>query len=268
MEPTSPKLLVSIITVCFNSESTITDTLESVLNQTYPNFEYIIIDGGSTDNTINIIQEYKIKFLKKDINFKWTSERDEGLYHAMNKGINKCKGELIGFLNSDDWYEVNALYNVVKAYTDKVGLIHGNLFLCDLDKKMIKPLKPLTKQKSYLKGTPFLHPASFFKLEEIKKLDHYYNLNFKIAADYDFMIRLIKNNIKIVYLNKNIGYFREGGISTTQMVNSFYESHEVRVLNGVNTIISYSIFIYVTSRHYTGRLLHKLQKKLKRLLFL
>ncbi len=251
-------ILVSIITVCFNSESTIIDTLESVLNQTYKNFEYIIIDGGSTDRTIDIIKDFEIKFLEKKIKYNWISKKDKGLYDAMNKGIDKCIGDLIGFINSDDWYDKDALYNIVRSYNNNIGLIHGNLFLCDKNRKVIKSLKPLTKQKSYLMGTPFLHPACFFKIEEIKKLNHYYNLDFKISADYDFMIRLIKNDINIVYIDENIGYFREGGISTTEFVTSLYESHKVRVHNGVNVLRSYLIFIYRTLRKYTGIVIRKI----------
>ncbi|MCB0383237.1 MAG: glycosyltransferase, partial [Psychroserpens sp.] len=102
--------LISIITVVFNGEKYLQQTIDSVTNQTYKNIEYIIIDGGSTDETLNII-----KANESHIDF-WISERDNGLYDAMNKGISKAKGELIGMINSDDWYELNAVETVVNTY--------------------------------------------------------------------------------------------------------------------------------------------------------
>lgn len=119
---------VSIITVCFNSEKTIIDTLESVLNQSYENIEYIIIDGKSKDKTVDIIKRYENKFKEKKIEYKWISEKDSGIYEAMNKGINKSTGEVIGIINSDDWYEKNTVEKVMKEYKiKKFDMLYGNL---------------------------------------------------------------------------------------------------------------------------------------------
>lgn len=104
---------ISIITVCFNSEKTIKDTIESVLNQTYPNIEYIIIDGNSVDKTIDIIKSYESSFEQKGISIHWISETDNGIYSAMNKGFALSNGELIGILNSDDWYSREAVSKIV-----------------------------------------------------------------------------------------------------------------------------------------------------------
>ena len=106
----------TIITPCFNSEKTIEKTLQSVLNQTYQNFEYIIIDGGSTDDTLSIIESYKEKFAEK---LTVVSEKDNGIYDAMNKGIQLAKGELVGIVNSDDFYETDALENIVNEYQNE-----------------------------------------------------------------------------------------------------------------------------------------------------
>ena len=103
---------VSIITVCYNSEKTIRRTIESVLNQTYDNIEYIIVDGASTDQTMDIVKEYEPKFSGR---MRWISEPDEGIYFAMNKGIDMAAGELIGLLNSDDTYESNAVKSIRDA---------------------------------------------------------------------------------------------------------------------------------------------------------
>ena len=109
--------LISIITVCFNSSKTIRQTIESVLNQTYTNIEYILVDGKSTDNTVAIIEEYAPQFTAKGIVYRWVSEPDAGIYDAMNKGIKLATGEWIGIINSDDWYELDACENM---------LINGN----------------------------------------------------------------------------------------------------------------------------------------------
>jgi len=106
--------LISIITVCFNSENTIKDTIESVLNQTYKNIEYLIIDGKSSDETLNIIKSFEEKFNNSKITFKWISEADKGIYDAMNKGLKMANGELIGILNSDDWYELETVKIIVE----------------------------------------------------------------------------------------------------------------------------------------------------------
>lgn len=249
--------LISIITVCFNSESTIKDTFESILKQSYRNLEYIIIDGGSTDKTLEMIKAYEIKFFENGVSCHWISEKDKGLYDAMNKGISKASGALIGFLNSDDWYEDDALCKIVKQYDSNIGIIHGNLILCHENKLKSKPLKPLTKKKSYLIGTPFLHPACFFNRSQIIKTNLLFNLDYKIAADYDFMIKLIQSEVIIKYIDENIGYFREGGISTTENLSSLYESHKVRVDNGVNKSISYVVYLYRVIRNYIGSLLRR-----------
>ena len=103
---------VSIITVCYNSEKTIERTIKSVLNQTYQDYEYIIVDGASTDKTLDIIKRYEPEFEGK---MRWISEQDNGIYYAMNKGIGMAKGKLIGMINSDDYYEINALADMVEA---------------------------------------------------------------------------------------------------------------------------------------------------------
>lgn len=103
MEP-----LISIVTVSFNSEKTIRQTIESVLNQTYTNIEYNIVDGASTDRTVEIATQYKDDFEAKGIKYIITSEKDKGIYDAMNKGIARSHGEIVGLINSDDWYETDA----------------------------------------------------------------------------------------------------------------------------------------------------------------
>lgn len=224
-------ITLTVITVCFNSEKTIKFTLESVLNQTYSNIEYIIVDGKSTDATLDIIKLYETKFRKKGISYKWISEVDEGVYDAMNKGIKLSKGKLIGLLNSDDWYEVDALQNVKDQYIKyNADFIHGNLNLYSLEKKFRKTLKPKNK-KVVVRKMPFFHPTSFVSKKIYNKLKGY-SLDYKICADYDFIIKIIHNKFKICYIDKVITNFTIGGISTTQVREALKESHLIRINNG------------------------------------
>ena len=108
--------MISIVTVAYNSASTIRDTIESVLNQTYQNIEYHIVDGGSTDNTVQIALEYQPQFEARGIPYTISSESDKGIYDAMNKGIARCTGVVVGLINSDDWYELDALEKVAAFY--------------------------------------------------------------------------------------------------------------------------------------------------------
>lgn len=230
-------LLITVITVCFNSEKTIRSSLESVLNQTYHNIEYIIIDGKSTDSTIEIIKSYQHKFIEKGISYKWTSETDKGIYDAMNKGVKLSYGKLIGILNSDDWYELDTLQNVknewIKSHSD---FIHGNMNVFSPEKEFIKTLKPKTK-KSVIRKMPFFHPTSFASKKLYNKLKGY-SLDYKICSDYDFIIKVINSNFNISYIDKVLTNFTIGGISTTEINPALKESHLIRVKNGYQKNIS------------------------------
>ncbi len=130
---------ISIITATYNSQGTLIDTIESVLNQKYSNIEYIIIDGASTDSTLKIIQSYKENFKKADIDFRYISEPDNGIYEAMNKGISMATGEWIGILNSDDWYNDSAVSELVKIQVkNEFSIISANMNKVDKKRKDFK----------------------------------------------------------------------------------------------------------------------------------
>lgn len=202
MEP-----LFSIITVCYNSSKTIEKTIESVLNQNFDNYEYLIIDGQSTDGTINIVESYQEKFGGK---LRIVSEKDNGIYDAMNKGISLAKGKLIGLINSDDYYESDALKKVSDAYEGyEYSIVYG----------MIRTLKNGIENSVYFKSHLFIeedmiaHPSCFIS----KKIyDEYgaYSLEYPYSADYEFMLR-IRNEQKIRYypLYEIISNFSADGVS-------------------------------------------------------
>ena len=215
--------LVSIITVSFNSEKTIKDTFESILNQTYTNIEYLVIDGASKDKTVDIIKEYEDKFLKKSISFKWLSEKDKGIYDAMNKGINLASGEIIGIINSDDWYEKQAIEIIVEEMEKKkLDFIYGDL-------RVITPHKVFVKKSklSFIVTTRYWnHPTSFMNR---KIYTQYKYACENIYDDLDLMLKIRKDKkFKVGIVNKIIANFRFGGVSTKKSFSKVIDDIKLR----------------------------------------
>ncbi|MDU6365062.1 MAG: glycosyltransferase family 2 protein [Clostridium sp.] len=201
-------ILVSIITVSFNSEKTIRNTIESVLNQTYNNIEYIIIDGNSTDKTLEIVKEYEEKFKNKSYIYRIISEKDDGIYDAMNKGIRLSNGELIGIINSDDNYEVNAVVNIVNEYNidNNYYVYHGLLrYYNDGQLFMIRG-----SNSDVLKKHMIEHPACFVAKKAYEEIG-LFDCNFRYVADYDFLCRLKIKNKNFKLIDKIIANFHDGG---------------------------------------------------------
>ncbi len=226
---------VTIITVTYNSEKTLKDTLESVLKQTYINYEHIIIDGASKDSTMQIVKEYEAKYQGK---LKYISEKDKGIYDAMNKGIKMATGDIIGILNSDDIYvNENVLEEIVRKLeeTNDDG-IYGDLIFMDAE-TMTKPQRIWKSSKGKVEyGWHPAHPTLYLKKEVYDKIG-LFDLQFKICADYDFMIRMLQNKeIKIKYLEKYLIFMRNGGTSTAGIkgyIKNLQESHQVLVKNHI-----------------------------------
>ncbi len=225
---------ISIITVCYNSEKTITDTLESVLKQTYKNYEYLIIDGKSKDNTLNIIKLYEPKFKGK---LRYISESDKGLYDAMNKGIKMAKGDIIGIINSDDILASNNTLKIIAATfeKEKCDATYSDLEIRDEQlKKVVRLFK--AKKGNYKLGWYPPHPTLYVKKDVYEK-HGLYNQKFIIAADYDFMLRIMKDsNLELSYINRTLVYMRSGGVSTNGLkgyYKSFKESCNVLKSNKI-----------------------------------
>lgn len=193
---------ISVITVSLNAANTIERTIRSVLLQKYDNLEYIVIDGGSTDGTKEIIQKYS-----SDISY-WRSEPDEGLYYAMNKGLEVATGDYVHFLNADDWYHGNALDTVAKFIeTTNADVLYGDV--CVFDNGHFYVMVPKTLE-SFKWGMAVCHPAVFVKRDNTLR----YDTGYKIAADYKMMYDLYLEGKKFVYLPYALSFFSKGGLSS------------------------------------------------------
>lgn len=249
-QPNKP--LVSIVTPCLNSEKYLEQTIKNVIGQTYDNIEYIIIDGGSKDGTLDIIRKYEDKIAY------WVSEPDRGLYDAMNKGIAFSTGNLIGIINSDDWYQPETVEIVVKEYLENknVGVFYGDLMFVEKGGNLLKNEGNLEALKDSMS---IGHPTCFV----LKRIyDNWkFDLNFKICADYDFLLKLYLSGIKFHYLNKVLVYCRLGGISSS----SRFHSERLRE----NYIIRKKYFGIFRAIHllFTDNINHFIKRPLVHILF-
>lgn len=210
--------LISVITVSYNAVLTIEQTILSVINQTYLNIEYIIIDGGSTDGTVNVIKKYADKIAY------WVSESDKGIYDAMNKGIRMATGDVVGILNSDDFYtDENVLQTVADNFMNhSVDAVYGDIhFVHDADLgKCVRYYSSRLFSPFWLRfGFMPAHPSFYCKREVFDKAG-LYSLDYKIGADYEMMVRLFrKYGISSRYISKDFVTMRTGGASNHHFSN-------------------------------------------------
>ena len=194
---------ISIITVCRNNEIGLRKTIDSVISQTYEDLEYIIIDGGSTDGTINIIAEYQ-----KQFPIILVSEKDEGIYDAMNKGANLATGDWLNFMNAGDtFYDKDSINRVIPFLKDEFDIVYGNTEIVYKDFKTIKD-EP-EPGKLWMGRIP--HQSSFIKSSTMKKYD--YNKDNKIVADLEFFMSVYHNGGKIEKINQIISSFAKDGVT-------------------------------------------------------
>ena len=226
------KPLISIVTVVYNGEKYLQQTIDSVSNQTYSNIEYIIIDGGSSDGTIDLIKKNE-----SQIDY-WVSEPDKGLYDAMNKGISKAKGELIGMINSDDWYESHAVETVVNSYlkNSEKRIFHSDRYdVYPSGEKKVFAFNPSVIKFKYLAMT-YNHPSMFVSQKLYN--EYKYNTSLKVYSDYQFTLTsFLKNKDQFVYINKPTVNFRLGGVSgQIPLSKVLKESYLARRNSGMNVI--------------------------------
>lgn len=219
------KPLLSIITVVYNSEFLIEKTIKSVKAQTYTNIEYIIIDGNSSDNTLEIIQKYD-----NDIDF-WISEPDNGLYDAMNKGIEYANGDYLWFLNSGDLiFEANTVEKIFKEF-DNQDIFYGETMMIDINSNNIGMRRLKSPEnlnwKSLQKGMVICHQAIIVK----KSIASKYNLVFKFSADFDWVLNALKQSKRICNTHQIIVKYLQEGLSRNNIVKSLKERFKIMVKN-------------------------------------
>ena len=231
---------VSIITIVYNNHKYISDCINSVLNQAYDNIEYIVIDGKSDDGTVEVIEE-----LRQKHNFKFISEKDNGLYDALNKGIKMATGDIIGVLHSDDiFYNNNVLEYIVEEFnTAKADLVYANGVFVDREDsnklKRIYSSKPFKKWYLLFGWIP-LHTSIYVKRNVFEEYG-LYELDYYIASDYEISLRWFKNDkIKKTFLNEFVVKMRLGGKSTTAKLQKKKSTEDLKIIkqNGLIGVIT------------------------------
>jgi glycosyltransferase involved in cell wall biosynthesis len=236
-------LKISIITVCYNSSQFIKTALESVISQAYSDIEYIVVDAGSSDGTLDILNEYK------NLISHLISEPDKGIYDAMNKGLSLATGDIIGILNSDDFYpNSNVLTNVANMFNQNPDL---DMVLGNVDFVLPSDLKKRVRFYSSVNFWPWqlrfglmpAHPGAFIKKSAYNSVGHY-KLGYKIAADFDMFVRLLLiNKFTFKKLNETLVRMRMGGISTAGLESNLIATNEmVRALKE-NSIYSNAFLV-------------------------
>lgn len=245
---------LSIITISYNSEKTIEDTIKSVTAQFVSELEYIIIDAVSTDSTLTIIDRYK------DNRFRVISEKDKGISDAFNKGIKLATGDVIGIINSDDILMPEALSVVQSAFENhpEIDVVHGNVirFVNSVnDGYEVKPCTDLEHMKS-----KFLlnHPATFVRKSAYQKYG-LFSLEYKCAMDYELISKMYFNGAKFLYIDKALAAFREGGVSDKKFAQTMREHKRIAEKNGARK----SELVMHISKLYCRRYLLRIVKFLK-----
>ena len=225
---------ISVITVSFNSEATIKRTIESVLAQTYTNLDYWIIDGASQDATVKIAESYRNAFAGRGISYHIISEKDHGMYYAMQKGVDHAAGDVIGILNSDDWYEPDTAEKVAKAYVETgFDMLQGAIRIHKPNSQIVKT----PRKRFYWTSLDWCHPAAFITKETYKKYPYKLKNGYD---DFDLATRINKN-CHVVFTPEILTNFSYGGASTTNwsiktLVTKIYERYEVYRVNGYSRL--------------------------------
>lgn len=233
--------LVSIVTIVYNGQEYIQDCINSIKMQTYKKIEYIIIDGGSTDNTVNIIKD------NSDIVSNYISEKDNGISDAFNKGIKMAKGDIIGLINADDYLEKDTIEIIVQKFEEMEnaeGIYYGCLNFVESD-GTIRSLKPeLGKIWNYMS---LFHPALFVHKNVYEKVG-LFSLDYKYAMDAEFIHRCLNNKIDFYYIDKILANYRLEGVSTIQYKKAYKEFYKSVKEHGGNPFAGFYLYWGITKK--------------------
>ena len=217
--------MISIITITYNAERWLERTMRSVLGQTCKEYEYIIVDGGSKDGTVDIIKSLEPEFSGR---LSWKSEPDKGLYDAMNKGIARAKGEFLWFVNAgDEIYASDTLAHVVAAATDDTDIVYGKACIVNAEGVKVsehhKPTPPNLQRKHLLNGLVVSHQAILVR----RSIAENYNTDYRICADYEWVLKAVTASRKNAYLDEYLCKFLTEGVSQKQRKRAWWERFRI-----------------------------------------
>lgn len=240
---------ITVVTVTYNAEQYLEQTIKSVIEQDYPNIEYIIIDGASSDGTVDIIKKYE-----KYISY-WISEPDSGIYDAMNKGIDVASGEWINFMNAGDSFSGKDILNTIFYKTYDVSVLYSDSYYINKDFEIIGEHKASKLEEFFISKMPFIHQSSFIKKDIISKF--LFRTDYKLASDFDLFCKLYLQKYKFEYLpNIKISNFLIGGIHTFNMIKYTSEALTSLVAEYQDTqyLINNSLIIKSFEKYNNGNL--------------
>jgi len=236
--------LISVITPAYNTGRFIEQAILSVKNQDYSNIEHIIVDGKSTDNTLDIIEKYE-----KSYNLRWVSERDSGSVEAMNKGFAMAKGDIVAWLDADNYYNPGAIKKIAKLFIQdpELEIVYGNVFILGKNQRLHIAVHPINFNTTLLKGCSAVppQPGAFFKKELFFRVGGF-NPDYKVAYDYDFWLKVMKEKPKIQYLPICIGNFliQKKGLSSNFFGAIKGVTEMIRIGKKHNQPLSGKIYLY------------------------
>jgi len=242
------KPVVTIITINFNGAKTLADTLKSVIGQDYPFIEYIVLDGGSTDSSLEIIKNYE-----QNISY-WQSGKDKGISDAFNKGIEKATGEFIGIINSDDWYEERAVSSMI-ANANNADVLYGDMRYWKEGKPdyVFKATHTLLHQEMTIN-----HPTTFVRRLFYTEKVGLFNVGYKYAMDYELMLRLQKAGARFVYIPAVLANMRLDGASDTRWLDAYKEVKQAKIDNGIPRKVANRYFYQQVTRTFLSKTFRKI----------
>lgn len=228
--------LVSIVTVVYNGKQTIDETIRSVMSQTYRDIEYIIVDGGSSDSTVDILKRYE-----HDIAY-WVSLEDGGIYDAMNFGLSLASGEIVGLLNADDLLLPDAIEKVAISFMDSsVDFVYGDAHIVTVDGDlMCTKIAEKNLLASLPYRMPFAHQTMYVRRSTLNRVGPY-DTTYRLSADLDFVCRMVYAGFKGVHISGPVSCFRVGGLSGG--IQTFSETRRIAVIHGMSVFRSWGCFI-------------------------
>lgn len=223
---------ISVVTITYNSQDTIRKTIESVISQKYRPLEYVLVDGGSSDKTGEIIESYFDEFKTRGIEYSFKSESDEGISDAFNKGIQRSTGEIIGIINSDDQLENDALSVISNNFDDDVDVLCGDCLWVDKEKKISYIRKSKLKLNKLKHEMVIMHPTCFVRKKAYETYGCF-DKNLKFCMDKDLMARFYRKGAHFKYIPFTISVMAAGGISDINYKQVFDEGVIIAERNGV-----------------------------------